>query len=161
MGLFFFGKTDPDEVSSAPRADCVLCNSDGGRLLWKGAYWRAITPDDPSLPGVVRLVLNRHCSELTQISKVEQTQLFKLLIAIEKSMRSVLRPEKINIASLGNQVAHLHWHIVPRWQDDPFFPDSIWSPQRRDNAPAELDDRQQRAQIVFAELPTLCSKTIY
>jgi diadenosine tetraphosphate (Ap4A) HIT family hydrolase len=161
MGLFFLGKTDPDEPSSAPRADCPLCTSDGGRLLWKGAYWRAITPDDPALPGFVRLVLNRHCTELTQIATIEQTQLFKLLIAIEKSMRSVLRPDKINIASLGNQVAHLHWHIIPRWHDDPFFPDSIWSPQRRDEASAERDDRQQRAQLLFAELPTLCSKTIY
>ena len=159
--LFFFKKPDPDEVSSAPREDCILCTTEGGRLIWRGAYWRAITPDEPNLPGIVRLVLNRHCTELTQISQPEQTQLFKLMLAIEKEMRLTLMPDKINLASLGNHVPHLHWHIVPRWQDDPFFPDPIWSAARREDPAKDLGLRRQRADELFASLPTLCSKTIY
>jgi len=37
----------------------------------------------------------------------------------------------MNLASLGNAVPHLHWHIVPRFGDDPHFPQPIWSTPRR------------------------------
>jgi diadenosine tetraphosphate (Ap4A) HIT family hydrolase len=41
-------------------------------------------------------------------------------------------PEKINLASLGNAVPHLHWHIIPRFSDDPHFPNAVWSTKLRD-----------------------------
>jgi hypothetical protein len=46
---------------------------------------------------------------------------------VERVLRDTLTPDKVNVASLGNQVPHLHVHIVPRWRDDLTFPDSIWS----------------------------------
>lgn len=154
-------KSNPDEPSSEPRADCPLCVGDGARLIWMGAFWRLVAVDDPSYPGYVRLILNRHCTELTMISKVEQEQLFKLLLAIEKLMRETLAPDKVNIASLGNQVPHLHWHIIARFSDDPCFPDSIWSAPHRDYSAAANPDRQAAAQAFLSQLPTLCPKTIY
>jgi diadenosine tetraphosphate (Ap4A) HIT family hydrolase len=55
-----------------------------------------------------------------------------LVDVTEFAVRRVMRPQKINIASLGNQVPHLHWHVIPRFADDPFFPGSIWSAKQRD-----------------------------
>jgi diadenosine tetraphosphate (Ap4A) HIT family hydrolase len=42
-----------------------------------------------------------------------------------------LQPDKINLASLGNMVPHLHWHVVPRWRDDSHFPAPIWAAAKR------------------------------
>lgn len=47
---------------------------------------------------------------------------------VETTQRELLHTDKINLAQFGNQVPHLHWHIIPRWKDDPYFPDSAWSP---------------------------------
>jgi diadenosine tetraphosphate (Ap4A) HIT family hydrolase len=44
----------------------------------------------------------------------------------------LLRPDKINLASLGNMVAHLHWHVIPRFADDPHFPQPIWGTRQRE-----------------------------
>ncbi len=154
-------KSDPNEPPSAPRADCALCSNDGGRVLWRGAYWRLVAVDDPDYPGYVRLVCNRHVTELGWLAKPERDQLFKLVLAIEEHLQQQLRPHKINQASLGNQTPHFHWHIIPRWTDDPCFPDSIWSARRNSTTSPELNARHAAAEAAFAGLGVLCQKTIY
>ena len=51
---------------------------------------------------------------------------------VEAAVREIVQPDKINLASLGNVVPHLHWHVIPRWQDDVNFPDVIWAAPRRE-----------------------------
>lgn len=150
-----------EEPSSAPRDDCPLCANVPGTLIWRGAYWRLFSVDDPNYPGYMRLVLNRHCTELTQLAKPEQKHLFALLVAIESEIRDLMLPEKVNIASLGNQTPHQHWHIIPRYQDDAHFPDSIWSPVRNTTASPDLAKRAENAKKLFEILPPLCKKAVY
>jgi len=154
-------KSPANERPSAPQSNCVLCETDGGRVLWRGAFWRLVAVDDPSYPGFLRLIINRHVAELSELAVPEQQQLFKLLIAIETRMRELLVPEKINIASLGNQVAHQHWHIIPRWKDDPTFPNSIWTASTSSTPCQDLAQRHAAAEMFFLELPAICTKTVY
>jgi diadenosine tetraphosphate (Ap4A) HIT family hydrolase len=155
-------KSPANERPSAPQSSCPLCTSDGGKLIWRGAFWRLVSVDEPGYPGFLRLIVNRHVAELSELALPEQQQLFKLLIAIETRMRELLSPEKINIASLGNHVPHQHWHIIPRWSDDPCFPASIWTaPAQPPKASPALATRQANAEQLFAELPTLCTQTVY
>ncbi len=159
--LSIFMKPDPNEPSSEAREDCALCSGDGGRVLWRGAYWRLVAVDDAHYPGYLRLVCNRHVTELAWLAKPERDQLFKLIVALEKHLREYLQPHKINQASLGNQTPHFHWHIIPRWNDDPCFPDSIWSPQRNTTPSPEQSARHATAEAAFAGLAVLCQKTVY
>jgi diadenosine tetraphosphate (Ap4A) HIT family hydrolase len=57
-------------------------------------------------------------------------------------LRRLLQPTKVNLASLGNQVPHLHWHVIPRFADDAHFPDPVWAPRRRAGAahPVDVDE---------------------
>jgi diadenosine tetraphosphate (Ap4A) HIT family hydrolase len=59
-------------------------------------------------------------------------------------LRNLLNPAKINLASFGNQTPHLHWHVIPRFQDDRHFPQPVW-------AQAVRDDRQKQPPRVSAE----------
>ena len=43
-------------------------------------------------------------------------------------------PAKINLATLGNMVAHVHWHVIPRFADDPHFPQPVWGARQREGA---------------------------
>ena len=45
-----------------------------------------------------------------------------------------VNPDKINLASLGNMVPHLHWHVIPRFRDDRHFPEPIWGAPQRNGA---------------------------
>ena len=43
-----------------------------------------------------------------------------------------MQPDKVNLASLGNVVPHIHWHVIPRYVNDRSFPDSVWSVAKRE-----------------------------
>jgi len=77
---------------------------------------------------------------MSDLSQVEREILMALVDVTEFAVRRVMHAQKINIASLGNQVPHLHWHVIPRFVDDPFFPGSIWSSKQR-----ELSDITRKA----------------
>ena len=60
-----------------------------------------------------------------------------VVFATESALRALLAPHKMNLASLGNQVPHVHWHVVPRFTDDSHFPRPVWDrPQREATARA-------------------------
>lgn len=72
----------------------------------------------------------RH-KEYSECSPVEKQAIWEALDVIEKSMIEYYRPAKINIASFGNMLPHVHWHIMARFEEDSFFPEPMWgTPQR-------------------------------
>lgn len=140
---------------------CPLCTPDSVTTLWSDNQFRVIKVADPHLPGFVRLISQHHVAEMSDLSAAAQSQMFQLLVAIESAMRAMLAPDKVNVASLGNQVPHLHWHIIPRWKDDLYFPDSIWSSPKR---PAESSpgaavnaERLARAEAFWKAIPNICA----
>jgi diadenosine tetraphosphate (Ap4A) HIT family hydrolase len=67
-----------------------------------------------------------------------------LVFAVEEAIRYVMCPDKVNIAALGNMVPHIHWHVIPRYQDDAFFPGSAWSKRAQEVKDAVLETRRQK-----------------
>ena len=47
-------------------------------------------------------------------------------------MLSFYKPTKINIASFGNYVPHVHFHIMARFENDSFFPEPMWGKKQRE-----------------------------
>lgn len=125
---------------------CPLCRDDAGAALWRGPQLRIIEVDDADYPGFTRVIWNRHLSEMTDLPPQERELLMRVVFAVEQAQRDVLAPDKINVASLGNMVPHLHWHVIPRWRGDRHFPDAIWAPPRvaPGAEPPGWHDRQAR-----------------
>ena len=126
--------------------NCVLCKNelkpDEGQLIWRG--------DD------CRVIWNRHVAEMTDLSYGERDHIMTLVFAVEEAVRHVMNPDKVNIASLGNMVPHIHWHVIPRFKDDAFFPGSAWSKKTQETKESTLEVRRKRAQ----ELPTAIKAAI-
>ncbi len=110
---------------------CELCDSPGSETLWRNQLCRVVLAEDRGYPGFCRVILNRHVSEMTDLDAVTRASLMRVVFAAEQALRQLMQPEKINLASLGNRVAHLHWHVIPRFADDKHFPGSVWSEARR------------------------------
>ena len=106
---------------------CELCNPASEQVLWQDGFCRVTLVDDPEYLGFCRVILERHMSEMTDLPAPERARLMDAVFAAEAALREVLAPDKINLASLGNVVPHLHWHVVPRYRDDPQFPKTIWN----------------------------------
>jgi diadenosine tetraphosphate (Ap4A) HIT family hydrolase len=132
----------------APVAGCPLCEGDGGKVLYQDLQLRVVEVTDEHLadyPGYLRVILKRHVREMTDLAADEAQALFRVVLACEKVLRAALAPDKVNLASLGNQAPHLHWHVVPRFLDDAHFPDAVWAARKRDISAATLMDRRRRA----------------
>lgn len=129
--------------------NCVLCKDElkpeEGRLIWRGDDCRIILVNDPDLLGFCRVIWNRHVGEMTDLSHGERDHLMTLVFAVEEAVRHVMRPDKVNIAALGNMVPHIHWHIIPRFKDDAFFPGSAWSNKTQETSKSIIESRKQKA----------------
>ena len=114
---------------------CELCETDGGSLIWRGDDCRVVRVDEPGYPGYCRVIWNAHVREMTDLATSERARFMLVVFALEAALRDLLRPEKINLASLGNMTPHLHWHVIPRFRDDPHFPNPIWGARIRQTDP--------------------------
>src|SRR5262245_61117347 len=68
----------------------------------------------------------RHAARPDQLSPEEWTTWCTDLFVAQQAIVGAVRPDHINIESLGNVVPHLHWHIVPRYRDDPRWGAPVW-----------------------------------
>lgn len=111
---------------------CELCSNPGGAVLWQSAKCRVIRVDDPYYPGFCRVIWNDHVREMTDLDPAARDALMRIVYAVETVVRQLFSPDKINLASFGNVVPHVHWHIIPRWEDDRHFPEPVWGAVHRD-----------------------------
>ncbi|WP_422141519.1 HIT family protein [Arcobacter aquimarinus] len=91
---------------------------------------------EPSEIPWLKIFTNEPIKEFSECNSETKQEIWKYLDLIEKEMISYFKPEKINIASFGNYVPHVHFHIMARFKEDSFFPEPTWGKKQRE---AKLD----------------------
>jgi len=87
---------------------------------------KAYLHDDQFFTGWTVLVLKRHATELFHLSPTERIQLMEEVNLVAKTLAQVYEARKINYELLGNQLSHIHWHVIPRLADDPSPLEPVW-----------------------------------
>jgi diadenosine tetraphosphate (Ap4A) HIT family hydrolase len=113
---------------------CPLCLDAGGEVLWDDGFARVVVAGDADHPGFCRVIVNAHVREMSDLRDAERVRVMQMVFAVEGALRDLLKPDKINLASLGNVVPHLHWHVIPRFADDAHFPNAVWGERKRAGA---------------------------
>ena len=126
-------------------ANCELCHPSAGDVVFASPQWRLVLVDDANYPGFCRVVWTDHVREMTDLSETERHTLMATVWQVEQAIRDIMQPHKINLASFGNMVPHLHWHIIPRYTDDAHFPNPVWA-----NANEVLPDVSARQTLLPA-----------
>lgn len=134
-----------------PPSPCALCAETGGTLIWQNRQLRVISVEDPDIPGYTRVVWQAHVAEMSELDEAAQQEFMQAVFMVERVQRRILRADKVNLASLGNMTPHLHWHVMPRWRNDPWFPDSIWAPRRERDEAAQAQWREHRATLAVLQ----------
>jgi diadenosine tetraphosphate (Ap4A) HIT family hydrolase len=113
--------------------DCAYCRGGDGLedRLWTGEKCRVVLIHDTAFAGWCRVIWNYHARELTDLTRDERIHVMDVVAAVEAGLLDLLSPTKINIAALGTAAPHLHFHVIPRFADDPTFPDPVWLPATR------------------------------
>ncbi|MBP6116615.1 MAG: HIT family protein [Neisseriaceae bacterium] len=132
---------------------CPLCQPQNEQVLHQNDAVRIIAvTDDAHAPGFCRVIWQAHQKEMTDLNPAERDTFMHWVWATERAMRDVLNPDKINLASFGNMVPHLHWHVIARFNQDACFPDAIWAPAKRE---AHIDlptDWQNQMRLALSEI---------
>ena len=135
--------------------NCELCATPGGAVLWRDSRCRIVQVEEPGYPGFCRVIWNTHVREMSDLGEADQAHCMNVVFAVERALRQTLAPAKVNLASLGNMVAHVHWHVIPRFDDDPHFPQPIWGLRQRPGVAARRGaDPAELALAIAAELKT-------
>jgi len=115
--------------------------------------------DDAHYPGFCRVIWHAHVREMSDLDPADRRRLMEVVFAVEGVVRRLFAPDKINLASFGNMVPHLHWHVIPRWRDDRHFPEPVWGSVHRsaDRPRPEVSD-ETLAQALAAALAGLDDK---
>ncbi len=87
--------------------------------------------DDQFFPGWTVVVFQRHVTELFHLAPTERSQLMEEVNLIAKTLAQTYQARKINYELLGNQLPHIHWHLIPRLATDPNPLEPVWKIQHK------------------------------
>ena len=135
-------------MMTASNVTCELCETSGGELIHQCELFRVVLVDDANYPGFCRIIWRDHVKEITDLNELDRMLMMDVMWQIEQVVRDVMQPEKINLASLGNMVPHLHWHVIPRHTDDAHFPAPVWAEAKRTPSPESLAARQEKLPLL-------------
>lgn len=111
-------------------AGCELCELSAPTVVDNDKF-AVILVDDANYPGFARVIWKDHVREVSDLADADRLLLNDAVYKLELAVREVMQPLKVNVASLGNVVPHLHWHVIPRYADDAHFPAPVWAQAQR------------------------------
>ena len=138
-------------MTGVREAGCELCAL-SAPVAWRGEKFSVIVVDDASYPGFCRVIWHDHVREMSDLAREDRLLVNEAVFLVEQAVREVMQPLKVNVASLGNVVPHLHWHVIPRYADDAHFPAPVWAQAARATDPDILAARRALAEQLGAAI---------
>ena len=98
--------------------------------------------DDANHPWLVLVPRVAGVTELIDLDAAQRTQLTEEIDTASRALKSLFKPDKLNVAALGNLVPQLHVHVIARYKTDIAWPRPVWgAADARPYAPEELIQR--------------------
>jgi len=120
-------------------------------------YWDLVAPLEASslyltqnqtYRGQCVLIFDRHHAvRPEQLSTNEWTDFCADLFKAQNAVARAVKPDHMNLASLGNIIPHLHWHVVPRYFGDPRWGGPIWTTSLVEMSDTRLEAPERAALI--------------
>ncbi|KQO49338.1 MULTISPECIES: HIT domain-containing protein [unclassified Methylobacterium] len=121
---------DPRLVAdTVPVGDLALCS--------------VLLMDDARFPWLILVPRRAGASELTDLSAEDARDLMDEIRIATGVMLALAKPDKVNVAALGNVVPQLHVHVIGRFLSDPAWPSPVWGVGTRQSYP-----HHARAQMI-------------
>lgn len=138
---------------------CEFCaigsGTDGSvEVVAEGKEWTAFFPLKPATPGHTLLIPRSHVNDLWELNEPLSTILMSAVIDVGRAINVALDPSGMNLITSAGDVAeqtvfHLHFHLLPRWENDGFGP--IWTIED-DSSASKLAERADQVRQAFVQL---------
>ena len=87
---------------------------------------RVLVIKDANYPWLLLVPRRPDATDITDLSEIEQAQLMTEINRVARALKDITKPDKLNIAALGNVVPQLHVHIIARRTTDAAWPRPVW-----------------------------------
>lgn len=87
---------------------------------------RVLVVNDANYPWLMLVPRRVDAKDLIDLNEVEQSQLMSEINRVARALQDITKPDKLNIAALGNVVPQLHVHVIARRTSDPAWPRPVW-----------------------------------
>jgi len=87
---------------------------------------RVLVIKDANYPWLLLVPRRPDATEITDLNEIEQAQLMTEINRVSVALKDITKPDKLNIAALGNLVPQLHIHIIARRSSDAAWPRPVW-----------------------------------
>ena len=122
----------------------------------------AVLADNQYYPGYTIFVAKQCVPELHDLPPDVRSRFLEEMAQVAEAVFRAFAPRKLNYELLGNSVSHLHWHLLPRYADDPNPRWPVWNneaflsasggPRRTPIAPARLAELRERVQRALTDV---------
>jgi len=144
---------------------CEICrrmsrmSADNPYLIAEMESGYAVLADNQHIPGYTIFVCKTCAPELHELEPAVRSRFLEEMALVAEATFRAFRPRKLNYELLGNSVSHLHWHLFPRYADDPNPAWPVWNneawmnaPKRTPIDPADLASMRDRVRAALDAL---------
>jgi diadenosine tetraphosphate (Ap4A) HIT family hydrolase len=117
--------------------DCFACDriaqirrGENPHFIAELAESYVVLADEQAYNGWCILLLKDHHEHLASLSLRRQSRLWEDVAKVAAAMTRELEPARINYECLGNELHHIHWHVIPRYANDPAPQEPVWMRSR-------------------------------
>ena len=114
-------------------------------------HCRVMLNRDQFFPGYTFVFTRDHVTELFHLDRDVRSHVMEEVTAVASALHDLFTPAKMNYELLGNMVPHIHWHLVPRFREDPLWPRPIWS-EPHDEVILSREGYAERIRLIQAAL---------
>lgn len=141
--------------------DCAICQKvqacDSGTepgFIEEFRYSFFLLGDHQYFEGYSMVILKDHVRDMMDLSARLQIEVMQEVMFASRALQLTFQPWKLNHASLGNQATHIHWHIFPRYENDPDLKQHPWLNSDKFAAHKLSDEiARERAAKIRSRLP--------
>ena len=99
--------------------------------------------DNRKFPWLVLVPRVPNVTEWIDLDRGRQHQLSDEIAVLSHILTALVTPDKLNVASLGNQVPQLHVHVIARYRSDAAWPNPVWG------GPAEYYKEEESSRLIY------------
>ena len=115
------------------------------------ALSRVLLMNDANYPWLIIVPERAGMRDLHDLLPNDLATLTDEIVRASRALQGLFKPDKINIAALGNQVPQLHLHVIARFASDAAWPRPVWGAvPPRPYTPEALAERMAALQTAFA-----------
>ena len=143
------------------REPCLICDrillcqtGQNPHVIQEFEHSIFVVGDHQFHPGYSLILLKQHVRELHELVPSVQVELFQEVMAATTAIVQTFHPWKMNHACYGNAEPHVHWHLFPRYRQDPDQHQHPWLHSSKfKNHLIDSKTAQELSQQIRANLP--------